>query len=55
MNGMATMARMSCTDAMQLTTQGFASGKHTLIAYLADNEHASLNPMVADRVDVTFP
>jgi hypothetical protein len=54
MNGMATMARMSCTDTMQLTTQGFASGKHTLIAYLADNQHAPLNPMVADRVDVTF-
>jgi hypothetical protein len=54
MNGMATMARMSCTDTIQLTTQGFKSGRHTLIAYLADNQHAPFNPMVAAQVDVNF-
>lgn len=54
MNGMATMARMSCTDTMHLSTQGFKPGKHTLIAYLADNQHAPFNPMVAAQVEVTF-
>ncbi len=54
MNGMATMARMSCTDTMHLTTQGFKSGKHTLIAYLADDQHAPFTPMVAAQVDVSF-
>ncbi len=54
MNGMATMARMSCTDTMHLTTQGFKPGKHTLIAYLADNQHAPFNPMVAAQVEVSF-
>ncbi len=54
MNGMATMARMSCTDTMHLTTQGFKSGKHTLIAYLADDQHAPFSPMVAAQVDVNF-
>jgi hypothetical protein len=54
MGGMATMARMSCTDTMQLTTQGFTPGKHTLIAYLADNQHAPINPMVASQLDVNF-
>lgn len=54
MNGMATMARMSCTDTMHLTTQGFKRGKHTLIAYLADDQHAPFNPMVAAQVEVSF-
>ena len=35
-------------------TQGFPSGKHVLIVYLADDQHAPLMPEVMDSVDVVF-
>jgi hypothetical protein len=39
---------------MHLTTKGLPAGKHTMIAYLTDNQHAPINPMVADQVQVNF-
>lgn len=52
MGGMATMMRMACGDTMYLTTKGLSAGKHTLIAYLADNQHAPINPMVAAQLQI---
>ena len=53
MGGMATMAGMSCTKTMQLSTAGLAPGSHhKLIAYIADNLHAAAMPMVSDAVDI---
>jgi hypothetical protein len=54
MGGMATMMRMACGNTMHLTTKGLPAGKHTMIAYLTDNQHAPINPMVADQVQVNF-
>ena len=50
--GMVTMLRMSCGDVLHLATEGMTPGRHTLIAFLADNQRAPLNPMVADQVAV---
>ncbi len=52
MMGMMTMLRMSCGNVLHLSTRGVTPGRHTLIAFLADNQHAPLNPMVADQVAV---
>ena len=52
MMGMMTMLRMSCGNAIHLSTKGMAAGRHTLIAFLADNQHAPFNPMVEDQVTV---
>jgi len=52
MMGMMTMLRMSCGNVLHLSTKGMAVGRHTLIAFLADNQHAPLNPMVEDQVAV---
>ena len=52
MMGMMTMLRMSCGNVMHLSARGMTPGKHTLIAFLADNQHAPLNPMVQDQVVV---
>lgn len=52
MMGMMTMLRMSCGNVLHLSTKGMAAGRHTLIAFLADNQHAPLNPMVEDQVAV---
>ncbi len=52
MMGMMTMLRMGCGNVLQLSTQGMTPGRHTLIAFLADNQHAPLEPMVADKVAV---
>ena len=53
MGGMGSMAGMSCTNVLHTTTQGLKSGAtHTLIALLADDSHAPLNPPVEDKVEV---
>jgi hypothetical protein len=53
MGGMGSMAGMSCTNVLHTTTQGLKSGEtHTLIALLADDSHAPLNPPVEDKVQV---
>jgi hypothetical protein len=52
MMGMMTMLRMSCGNVLHLSTKGMTPGHHTLIAFLADNQHAPFNPMVADQVAV---
>jgi hypothetical protein len=53
MGGMGSMAGMSCTNVLHTTTQGLKSGEtHTLIALLADDSHAPLNPPVEDKVEV---
>ncbi len=54
MMGMETMARMSCHSVLQLSTQNFPAGKHLLIVYLTDDQHAPLMPEVMDSVDVNF-
>ena len=54
MMGMETMARMSCQNVLHMNTQGFPAGKHLLIVYLADDQHAPLMPEVMDSVDVVF-
>jgi hypothetical protein len=52
MMGMMTMLRMSCGNVLHLSAKGMTAGRHTLIAFLADNQHAPLNPMVEDQVAV---
>jgi hypothetical protein len=53
MGGMGSMAGMSCTNVLHTTTQGLKPGQtHTLIALLADDGHAPLNPPVQDKVKV---
>ena len=52
MMGMMTMLRMSCGNVLHLSAKGITAGRHTLIAFLADNQHAPLNPMVEDQVAV---
>jgi hypothetical protein len=37
-----------------MSTQNFPAGKHLLIVYLADDQHAPLMPEVMDSVDVIF-
>ncbi len=54
MMGMETMARMSCQNVLHMSTQNFPTGKHLLIVYLADDQHAPLMPEVMDAVDVVF-
>jgi hypothetical protein len=54
MMGMETMARMSCQNVLHMSTQNFPAGKHLLIVYLADDQHAPLMPEVMDSVDVIF-
>ena len=54
MMGMETMARMSCQRVHQMSTQNFPAGKHLLIVYLTDDQHAPLMPEVMDSVDVNF-
>src|SRR5260370_41861226 len=54
MMGMETMARMSCQNVLHMSTQNFPAGKHLLIVYLADDQHAPLMPEVMDSVDVVF-
>ena len=54
MMGMETMARMSCQNVLQMSTQGFPTGHHLLIVYLTDDQHAPLMPEVMDSVDVVF-
>jgi hypothetical protein len=52
MMGMMTMLRMSCGNVLHLSAKGMTPGRHTLIAFLADNQHAPLNPMIEDKVAV---
>lgn len=53
MMGMMTMAGMSCSKTFRASTAGLDRGStHTLIALLADNEHAPLHPVVIDSVSV---
>jgi hypothetical protein len=52
MMGMMTMLRMSCGNVLHLSSAGMTPGRHTLIAFLADNQHAPLNPMAEDQVAV---
>lgn len=53
MMGMMTMAAMSCQRVLHASTAGLKPGStHMLIALLADNGHAPLNPTAADRVQV---
>jgi hypothetical protein len=53
MMGMGSMVGMSCQAVMHATAQGLKSGEtHTLIALLADDSHAPLNPPVEDKVEV---
>jgi hypothetical protein len=52
MMGMMTMLRMSCGNVLHLSSTGMTAGRHTLIAFLADNQHAPLNPMAEDQVAV---
>jgi hypothetical protein len=53
MMGMGSMVAMSCQAVMHATTQGLKSGEtHTLIALLADDGHAPLNPPVESKVEV---
>jgi len=52
MMGMMTMLRMSCGNVLHLSSTGMTAGRHTLIAFLADNQHAPLNPMAEDQVTV---
>jgi len=55
MNGMGTMAAMSCTATVHTSTVGLNAGQtHSLIAILVDNGHAPLNPPISDKVDVTI-
>jgi hypothetical protein len=55
MNGMGTMAGMSCTTTLHASTVGLRAGEtHSLIALLVDNGHAPFNPPIADKVDVTI-
>ena len=55
MNGMGTMAGMSCTTTIHTSTVGLTAGQtHSLIAILVDNGHAPLNPPISDKVDVTI-
>lgn len=53
MMGMMTMLRMSCGNVLHLSAKGMTAGRHNLIAFLADNQHAPLNPMVEDQVAVS--
>ncbi|MGD9752657.1 MAG: hypothetical protein AB7W59_16845, partial [Acidimicrobiia bacterium] len=54
MMGMMTMLGMSGTTTFKASTEGMAPGeKHKLIAIVADNGHAPLNPMVTDEIDIT--
>ena len=52
MMGMMTMLRMSCGNVLHLSTRGMTAGRHSLIAFLADDQHAPLNPMVENEVSV---
>ncbi|HZD75327.1 MAG TPA: hypothetical protein VE776_15780 [Actinomycetota bacterium] len=53
MQGMGSMVAMSCQHVMHATTQGLKAGEtHTLIALLADDGHAPLNPPIEDKVEV---
>ena len=55
MNGMGTMAGMSCTATVHTSTVGLKAGEmHSLVAILVDNGHAPLNPPISDKVDVTI-
>ena len=54
MMGMMTMAGMSCQRVFHASAEGLKPGStHKLIALLADNAHAPLNPAIADSVTVT--
>lgn len=52
MMGMMTMLRMSCGNAIHVSAAGLSPGKHTLFAFLTDDQHAPLSPMVQDQVVV---
>jgi hypothetical protein len=53
MMGMMTMAGMSCEKTLHASTAGLKPGStHTLIALLADNSHAPLNPAISDQVKI---
>jgi hypothetical protein len=54
MMGMETMARMSCQNVLHMSTQNFPAGKHLLIVYLTDDQHAPIMPEVMDSVQLTF-
>ncbi len=52
MMGMATMLNMSCTNYVNVSTEGMSKGKHTFYAFLVDTLHEPLMPEVADQVTV---
>lgn len=53
MMGMMPMTAMSCDQRLRSSTAGLKPGStHKLIALLADNAHAPINPAVADSVEV---
>lgn len=52
MMGMMTMLRMSCGNVMHLSAKGMTAGKHTLFAFLANNQHGPSNPTIVDQVEV---
>ena len=53
MMGMMTMTGMSCEQRLPSSAAGLKPGStHKLIALLADNAHAPVNPLVADSVEV---
>ncbi len=54
MMGMETMARMSCQGVLHMSTLNFPAGKHKLIVYLTDDQHAPLMPEITDSVDIVF-
>ncbi|HEX4216308.1 MAG TPA: hypothetical protein VIA06_23570 [Candidatus Dormibacteraeota bacterium] len=52
MNGMATMARISCSATIQLSTAAMSPGQHAFIAYLANSVGATRVPLVSSQIDL---
>ncbi|HLH67691.1 MAG TPA: hypothetical protein VKY90_01330 [Candidatus Dormibacteraeota bacterium] len=50
MNGMATMTAISCTDQVQLSTEGLTPGRHLFIAYLVNGADQPEVPLISDQV-----
>ncbi|MGH7911242.1 MAG: hypothetical protein ACREOV_05935 [Candidatus Dormibacteraceae bacterium] len=47
---MATMARISCVDSIQLSTQGIPRGQHAFIAYLVNTRQQPVVPLASAQV-----
>lgn len=47
---MATMARISCVDTVQLSTKGVPRGQHAFIAYLVDTRQQPVVPLASSQI-----